>query len=88
MMNEELKKVYKSIDEVILKPNQVLIKPIKPIIGKSFLSLRARAIISHAVMLIVLLLSIYLIAFSDSLKILGGFLLGVIVVYIVSIYRR
>jgi uncharacterized membrane protein YjjP (DUF1212 family) len=87
-MNEVLKREYKSLDEVVLKPNQVLIKPIKPIIDKGFINKKFKIIVTHAVMLLVFSLGVLLLFQDTSLKALGAFLLGVVIMYTLSIYRK
>jgi uncharacterized membrane protein YjjP (DUF1212 family) len=87
-MNEVLKREYKSLDEVVLKPNQVLIKPIKPIIEKGFINKKFRIIVTHAAMLLVFGVGVMLLFQDATLKVLGAFLLGVVIMYTLSIYKK
>jgi hypothetical protein len=87
-MNEILKREYNTVDEVVLKPNQVLIKPIKPIIEKGFINKKLKIIVTHAAMLLVFGLGVILLFHDATLKALGAFLLGVVIMYTLSIYRK
>jgi hypothetical protein len=87
-MNEILKREYDTVNEVVLKPNQVLIKPIKPIIEKGFINKKFKIIITHAAMMLVFGLGVMLLFKDTTLKTLGAFLLGVVIMYTLSIYRK
>jgi len=87
-MNEILKREYNTVDEVVLKPNQVLIKPIKPIIEKGFINKKIKIIVTHVAMLLVFSLGVMLLFQDTTLKALGAFLLGVVIMYTLSIYRK
>lgn len=87
-MNETLKREYNSVNEVVLKPNQVLIKPIRPVIEKGSVNRNIKALVTHISMLLVFGLGTLLLFQDGGLKPLGGFLIGLIVMYVVSIYRK
>ena len=87
-MSEILKREYNTVDEVVLKPNQVLIKPIKPIIEKGFINKKIKIIVTHVAMLLVFSLGVMLLFQDTTLKALGAFLLGVVIMYTLSIYRK
>jgi hypothetical protein len=87
-MNEILKREYNSVDEVVLKPNQVLIKPIKPIIEKGHLNKRLKTVVTHAAMLLVFGLGVLLLFQDNELRALGAFMIGLIAMYVISIYRK
>lgn len=87
-MNEILKREYDSVDEVVLKPNQVLIKPIKPVIEKGAVNKNFKIIVTHAAMLLVFGLGVLLLFQDTTLKALGAFLLGVVIMYTLSIYKK
>lgn len=87
-MNEILKREYNTVDEVVLKPNQVLIKPIKPIIEKGFINKKFKIIVTHSAMLLVFGVGVMLLFQDTTLKALGAFLLGVVIMYTLSIYRK
>lgn len=87
-MNEVLKREYNSVDEVVLKPNQVLIKPIKPIIEKGNVNKKMKTIIANAAMLLFFGLGVFLLFQDSGLKALGAFMIGLMVMYVISIYRK
>ena len=80
IMNKPRK--YKSIREVELKTNQVLIQPIKPLFGADSLAIKIKSILSYFVLIVIFGLAIYFISFSEKLQILGAFILGLIAAYV------
>ena len=73
---------YKSIREVELKTNQVLVQPIKPLFGADSLAKRIKSILSYFVLIGIFGLAIYFIAFTVKFQILGAFILGLTSAYV------
>jgi hypothetical protein len=88
-MNEILKKEYNTIDEVVLKPNQVLIKPIRPILQERASSkAKIKNLISNSMMFLMFAVGIFLLFSDEPLKVIGGVLIGATIVYTISIFKK
>lgn len=73
---------YKSIKDVDLKTNQVLIQPIKPLFGADSLAKRIKSILSYFVLIGIFGLAVYFVAFSEKFQTLGAFILGLTAAYV------
>ena len=76
-------KKYDSIDQVELKNNQVLIKPIKPILEKGIIRGKWKAALANTVLVASFGLSVVLLLQESNLRILGSFILGLVLTYAV-----
>jgi len=87
-MNENVKE-FKSIDQVNLKTNQVLVKPIRPVFEPGIFRGKLKSLVSHLSLFVLLGVSIYLLLRNDpTMKAIGGLLIGIVSTYIVITLSR
>lgn len=74
-------KNYDSIDQVELKTNQVLIKPIKPILETGVIRGKWKTIVANLILIVSFGLSIVFLLQESNLRLLGSFILGLVLTY-------
>ena len=74
-------KNYDSIDQVELKTNQVLIKPIKPVLETGVIRGKWKTIVANLILVASFGLSIVFLLQESNLRLLGSFILGLVLTY-------